>query len=106
MTRIGVTSYLLLTGQAPSPRTFDDASNQELRIEQAFGEAWQDGVHCLRCETERESKLRPRLDNVNVATARTLNNAMHSCIRRAQLSRSSAERLVHQVDKGSFAELL
>ena len=48
----------------------------------------------LRCEAQRESKLRLRLGNVSVATARTPNIAMHSCIRRAQLRRS-AEHLVH-----------
>ena len=79
---------------APRPRTFDDASNHELRVEQAIGEAWSDGVHILRCDAQRENKLRLRPDNVNVAAARTLNNAMHSCTRQAPLGRS-AERHVH-----------
>ena len=49
-----------------------------------------DGVHFLRCEAQQESRLRLRLDYVNVATARALNHAMHSCIRRAQPRRSVA----------------
>ena len=91
MHRCLVVHHMLDWRRAPSSRTFDDASNHELRKEQAIGEAWHGGVHFLRCDAQRESKSRLRLDNVNVATARTLNNAMNCCIRRAQISHS-AER--------------
>ena len=59
---IGVSSYLLHSTHLIGVQLLAHARStlrqiHELRIEQAIGEAWHDGVHFLRCEAQRESKL-------------------------------------------------
>ena len=78
----------------PGPRTLDDASNHELRIERAIGDAWHDGVHSLRCEAQRESNLCLQLMSICYKSFWTTRDAK----RRASSPRGN-------LDRDSFARL-
>ena len=82
VTCIGVSSFLLLSTCVIGVKLLAHACSAPCPSEQAVGETWP------RKQVAHSSR------QMNFTAPRKLNNDMHSCLRRAQLSRS-AERFVH-----------